>query len=102
MVVNDKGDSVSVQIEAPDLVWSMMACIYDGAQVKLWRYGMGLAVSASAPLTGKLPMKGTGIHVGSDAPQGDKRYFGQLDQVLLFKRALKDSELCALAGSLCQ
>ena len=101
IVVNDKGATAAATVTAPDLVWSMLVCSYDGSQVTVKRYG-GAVESKSAGLSGVLAPAGTGMHVGSDSPNGDNRYLGELDQVLLFDRVLKPDELCVLAGSLCK
>lgn len=100
IVVNDKASIKSVQISVIPGAWSMVACTFDGQKVALSVYN-GPKVSASAPMGGKLAPNGSGMHVGSNAPQGDQKFAGEIDRVLYFARALSDAELCTLAGPLC-
>lgn len=101
VVVSDMGEIKSAQLTVPAGVWSMLVCSFDGAQVTLRRYSGDPEVSKSTPMSGKLGPNGSGMRIGSNSPQGDLLYAGDLDRVLLFDRALGSQELCALAGSLC-
>ncbi len=101
IVVNDKATVRSVQLTVTPGAWAMVACMFDGKDVALHVYSGGPAVSAKVAMGGKLAANGTGMHVGSNAPQGDQKFAGEIDRVLYFDRALADAELCMLAGPLC-
>lgn len=98
IVVNDKASIRSVQAAVKPGAWSMVACTFDGKDVTMYTYEGGPVASVKVAMGGKLAVNGSGMHVGSNAPQGDQKFVGEIDRVMYFDRGLTAAELCALAG----
>jgi hypothetical protein len=80
--------------------WTTLACMYDGANVALWKDG---ALKGSRPATTALPVRSqTDFVVGSDNPEpgaspGDQ-FDGLVDHLRYWNRALPAGALCTPAG----
>lgn len=89
------GKAVSNVIEAG--VWSFVACVYDGAEVKLYVHSANVEGSPSAELPGVLnPAGSNGIVLGAGNPNLDKPIHAALDHVLFFNQPLGVQQICEL------
>jgi Concanavalin A-like lectin/glucanases superfamily len=81
----------------PEARWVHVAGSYDGAIVRLYVDG---TEAGSGPASGPIKVTADPLRIGTKiplAPAGDF-WAGQLDEVLLYGRALSPSEIRALAG----
>ncbi len=76
------------------LVWTHVACTYDGTRVKIY---IDAIEQASAPLTGALYTSGTtASSIGANNPTGDN-LVGQLDDLRIWNVARTASQICESA-----
>jgi uncharacterized repeat protein (TIGR03803 family) len=78
-------------------VWSHVAGVYTGSQILV--YVNGTQVGQTSDLTG-LSNCSKNLYIGMWGPPGNGRFFqGQMDDILIYNRALSASEIVALAST---
>lgn len=83
--------------EIPLDTWTHVACTYDGAALRMWIGGSEVAM---VPVTGPIDQGSTaGLTLGANNPGGGAEFLGMLDQVGLWRAALRAEELCRSANS---
>jgi CSLREA domain-containing protein len=79
-------------------VWHHMVGLYDGARMQIWIDGQ---LSAETPASGQITVTGDPLYIGTKqegAPPSDY-FYGQMDELMIFDRALTPAEIVLLYQS---
>ncbi len=78
--------------------WQHVACVYDGAEMRLYRNGVLVGTTIGTGAIGTSSTVGAGI--AQDSPDGDD-LVGKIDSLRIWKSARSATELCNAGGFAC-